>query len=85
MRELRNRIEMLLQEYRDEAATEERFVSEVLTILAMGSVARARMVAEVAQIVAQHGANQRAAGGKREFQSSIQDLVRADCDPVYRP
>lgn len=84
MRELRNRIEMLLQEYRDEAANEERFVSEVLTVLAMGSVARARMVAEMAQIVARHSASLRSSAEEREYQNSIQDLVRADYDPVYK-
>ncbi len=53
MRELRSRIEAVLQEYREEAAHEERLVSEILTVLAMGSVARARMMAELAQVVAQ--------------------------------
>lgn len=84
MHELRNRIETLLQDYRDEAASEERFVSEVLTVLAMGSVARARMVAEMAQIVARHSSSLRTASEEREFQNSIQDLVRADYETIYK-
>ena len=52
MRELRSRIEAVLQNYREEAAHEERFVTEILTVLAMGSVARSRMLAEMAQVVA---------------------------------
>jgi hypothetical protein len=84
MRELRNRIEMLLQEYRDEAANEERFVSEVLTVLAMGSVARARMIAEMAQIVARHSTSLRSPAEEREFQDRIQVFMPNDYDAVYR-
>ncbi len=84
MRDLPNRIETLLQDYRDEASSEERFVSEILTVLAMGCVARARMVAEMAQIVARHSSSLRTSTEEREYQSSIQELVRTDYDPVYK-
>lgn len=84
MRELRSRIEALLQDYRDEAANEERFVSEVLTVLAMGSVARARMMAEMAQVVARHTAGLRSSMDDREFRKEIEDIARFDYESTYK-
>ena len=84
MRDLRSRIEAVLQDYRDEAANEERFVSEVLTALAMGSVARGRMLAEMAQVVARHAAGSRSSGDEREVRRSIEELARFDYDTAYK-
>lgn len=84
MRELRSRIETVLQEYRDEAANEERFVTEILTVLAMGSVARARMMAEMAQVVARHTAGTRTAAEDREFRKGIEDLAHFDYESTYK-
>lgn len=84
MRELRSRIEAMLQEYREEAANEERFVSEILTVLAMGSVARARMMAELAQVVARHTSGLRSAAEDREFRKSIEDLASFDYESTYK-
>lgn len=84
MREIRNRIETVLQDYRDEAANEERFVTEILTVLAMGSVARARMMAEMAQVVARHTAGSRTAAEDREFRKGIEDLAGFDYEGTYK-
>ncbi len=84
MRELRSRIEAVLQDYKDEAAHEERFVAEVLTVLAMGSAARGRMLAEMAQVVARHTAGPRNSNDDREFRRGIEDLARFDYDNAYK-
>ncbi len=84
MRELRSRIETVLQEYREEAANEERFVSEILTVLAMGSVARTRMMAEMAQVVARHTSGIRSATEDREFRKGIEDLARFDYEGTFK-
>ena len=84
MRELRCRIETVLQEYREEAANEERFVSEILTVLAMGSVARTRMMAEMAQVVARHTSGIRSATEDREFRKGIEDLARFDYEGTFK-
>lgn len=83
MRELRSRIEGLLKDYRDEAASEERFVSEVLAVLAMGSVARGRMIAEMAQIVAKHTSGFRSPE-EDEPRTTIGELVRAEFTTSYK-
>jgi hypothetical protein len=46
---MRAKIEAVLQAYREETATEEQLIRELLMILAVGSVARRRMVAEMVQ------------------------------------
>lgn len=84
MRELRSQIEAVLQDYRDEAANEERFVSEILTVLAMGSVARARMMAEMAQVVARHTTGLRSGSEDREFRKGIEDIARFDYESTYK-
>lgn len=84
MRELRSRIETVLQDYREEAANEERFISEILTVLAMGSVARARMMAEMAQVVARHTSGLRSATEDREFRKTIEDLAQFDYESSYK-
>jgi hypothetical protein len=84
MRELRSRIEAVLQDYKTEAAHEERFVAEILTVLAMGSVARGRMLAEMAQVVARHTAGIRGTSDEREVRRSIEDLARFDYEGAYK-
>ena len=84
MRELRGRIEQVLQDYREEAANEERFVSEILTVLAAGSVARARMMAEMAQVVARYTAALRSGTDDREFRREIEDIADFDYESTYK-
>ena len=84
MRELRSRIEAVLQDYKDEAAHEERFVVEVLTVLAMGSAARGRMLAEMAQVVARHAAGARGSNADREMRREIEDIARFDYDSACK-
>ncbi|MFO7298351.1 MAG: hypothetical protein DIU57_007915 [Pseudomonadota bacterium] len=84
MRELRGRIEQVLQDYREEAANEERFVTEILTILAAGSVARARMMAEIAQVVARYTAALRSSADERDFRREIEDIADFDYESTYK-
>lgn len=48
---MRAKIEAVLQAYREETATEEQLIREILMIMAIGGVARRRMVAEMVQTV----------------------------------
>ncbi len=83
MRELRSRIEAVLQDYKEEAAHEERFITEILTVLAMGSAARGRMLSEMAQVVARHSAV-RGSGDDRDMRRGIEDVARFDYEGSYK-
>ena len=83
MRELRSRIEAVLQDYKEEAAHEERFITEILTVLAMGSAARGRMLTEMAQVVARHSATMRG-GDDRDIRRGIEEVARFDYEGSYK-
>lgn len=78
--EMRAKIEAVLQAYREETATEEQLIREILMILAVGGVARRRMVAEMVQTVNRYAPAATGNGSDVEDE----DLHRRGFDDIAR-
>ena len=72
---MRSELEAVLEAYRQDAASEEQLIQEILTVLAVTGAARKRTIHEISQVVNRHTLK---SAEDREFRQGAEELSRYD-------
>jgi hypothetical protein len=78
---MRSELEAVLEAYRQDAASEEQLIQEILTVLAVTGAARKRTVQELSQVVNRHTLK---TAEDREFRQGVDEISRYDFQQPLR-
>jgi hypothetical protein len=78
---MRSELEAVLEAYRQDAASEEQLIQEILTVLAVTGAARKRTVQELSQVINRHTLK---TAEDREFRQGVEEISRYDFQQPMR-
>lgn len=72
---MRAELEAVLESYRQDAASEEQLIQEILTVLAVTGATRKRTIQELSQVINRHTIK---AAEDRDFRQGAEEIARYD-------